>query len=191
MEVKSWIKRRFFSAAGWVGLSVLAVSVSHGQTPNPDLSKDLNRSAFETTSILADLANRSKRAAATEVAPLSGSGTLVASKPGGFQYDSENHQSAPAHKVTEAIRATQELENRNNAEVAAHPFWNARFWTHSPVAILSLLGRGDHRALETPPTELEKLGATSYPGTNYNSEAAVQKFEREVSFGNLNSSGGK
>jgi hypothetical protein len=185
MEVKSWINRRFFPAAGWVGLSVLAISVSHGQTPNPDLSKDLNRSAFASTSILADLANSAKRAAATEIAPLSGSGTLVSSQSGAFQYDSENRQSTSAHKVAEEIRAAQELEKRQDAEVAAHPFWYARFWTHSPVVLLSLFG-GDHNALETPPTEFEKLG-----GANYGNDAEVRKFERSASFGNFNSTGSK
>ena len=190
MEVKSWNKRRFFPAAGWVGQSVLAFSVSHGQTANPDLSKDLKRSAFATTSILADLANNAKQAAATEIAPLSGPGTPVSSQTGAFQYDSENRQSTSAHKVAEEIRAAQGLQKRQDAEVVAHPFWYARFWTHSPVAILSLLG-GDHHALETPPTEFEKLGATSSLGSNYNNEGELKKFERTVSFGNLNSSGGK
>jgi hypothetical protein len=182
MEVKSWIKRRFFSAAGWVGLTILTMSVSHGQTANPDLSKDLKRSAFATTSILADLANNATRAAATEIAPLSGSGTLVSSQTGAFQYDSENRQSTSGHKVAEEIRAAQELQNRQNAEVAAHPFWYARFWTHSPVAILGLLGGGDHHPLQTPPTELEKLG-----GVNYGNDAEVWKFERGVGFGDVSS----
>jgi len=92
----------------------------------------------------------------------------ISSQTGAFQFDSGTQQSAAARKVTEAIRATQELEGRRNAEATEHPFWHARFWTHSPVAILGLLGGGDHHALETPPTELEKLGATSYLGTNYN-----------------------
>jgi hypothetical protein len=115
----------------------------------------------------------------------------ISSQTGAFQFDSGTQQSTAARKVTEAIRATKELESRRNAEATEHPFWHARFWTHSPVAILGLLGGGDHHALETSPTELEKPGATSYLGTNYNSEAAVQKFEREVSFGNLDSTGGK
>jgi hypothetical protein len=117
---------------------------------------------------------------------LSGSGTLVSSQAGTFQYDSENRQSTSAHKVAEEIRAAHELEKHQDAEVAAHPFWHARFWTHSPLAILSLLGGGDHHALETPPTEFEKLG-----GANYGNDAEVRKFERSVSFENFNSTGSK
>lgn len=146
----------------------------------PDRSPGLgNRSAFATTSILADLANNAKRAAATEIAPLSGFGTLVSSHTGAFQYNSENRQSTSAHKVAEEIRAAQELEKRQDAEVATHPLWYARFWTHSPVVLLSLFG-GDHNALETPPTEFEKLG-----GANYGSDAEVRKLERSGSFWNF------
>jgi hypothetical protein len=106
----------------------------------------------------------------------------VSSQTGAFQYDSENRQSTSGHKVAEEIRAAQELQNRQNAEVAAHPFWYARFWTHSPVAILGLLGGGDHHPLQTPPTELEKLG-----GVNYGNDAEVWKFERGVGFGDVSS----
>jgi hypothetical protein len=188
MRVRSCM-RLFSPLVGLIGLSVVAIGVTHTQTLNTDLSKDLNRSAFSTRSILADLANSGKQNAPTDVAPLSGSGTLI-SQPGAFQYDPENRQSTSAHKVTEEIRAAQELENRQKAEVAAHPFWYARFWTHSPVAILYLLG-GDHQALETPPTEFEKLGATNSQGTNYNNEAELKKFERSVSFGNSNPADGR
>lgn len=184
MQARSHAQRLFSPAVGCVGLTFLAICISDAQTSKLDLSKDLKWSAFSTTSILADLTNNSKREAATEVAPLSGSSTLISSQPGAFQYDPENRQSTSARKVTEEIRAAQELENRQKAEVASHPFWYSRFWTHSPVTILSLLG-GDHHALETPPTEFEKLGATNSLGTNYNNEAAVQKFERSIRFENL------
>lgn len=139
----------------------------------------------QTTSILADFANSAKEAAATEIAHCLAPVRSYLLRPANFNTNSENRQSTPAHKVAEEIRAAQELEKRQDAEVAAHPFWHARFWTHSPVVLLSLFG-GDHNALETPPTEFEKLG-----GANYGNDAEVRKFERIVSFGNLSSSGSK
>ena len=81
----------------------------------------------------------------------------------------------------EEIRAAQELENQRNAEITEHPFWHARFWTHSPLAIPAFLLGGDHHALETPPSEFEKLGVAIY-----GSEAGVRKFERSVGFGGSN-----
>lgn len=190
MRVRSCM-RLFSPLVGFIGLSIVAIGVAHAQTLNPDLSKDLNRSGFSTRSILADLANSGKQTAATDVAPLSGSGTLVSSQRGAFQYNPDSGQSTSARKMTGEIQAAQELKDRQKAEVAAHLFWYARFWTHSPVAILGLLGGGDHHTLETPPTELEKLGGAGHLGTNYNSEAAIQKFERSVGFGNPNPGGGK
>jgi len=178
MQAKSRSPRLFPSWAGCVAVTILAISASLAQTQETDPSKDLGRSAFSTTSILSDLANGNKQVATAEVIPFSGAGTLVSSQPGGFQYDSQTQQSTAARKVTEAIRATQQLEDRQKAEVAQHPFWNAPFWTHSPLAIASLLLGGDHHGLETPPTQFEKLGAA-----NYGNEAEVRKFERSVSFG--------
>ena len=188
MEILSRIKSRFLPAAGWAGLSVLAVSVSYAQTPKTDITKDFNRSPFSTASILADLTNGSKQDSATGVSPLTGTGTLVSSQPGAFQYNPEAQQLTSTRKVVEEIRATQELENRQSAEVAAHPFWHAPFWKHSPVALLGIITGGvDLHPLETPPTEFEKLTAPDTPlGTNYNYEAAVRKFERSVGFGNRN-----
>jgi hypothetical protein len=179
MQAKSRSPRLFPSAAGCVAVTILAISASLAQTQDTDLSKDLGRSGFSTTSIPSDLANGHKQVSTAEVIPFSGAGTLVSSQPGAFQYDSQTQQSTAARKVTEAIRATQELEDRRKAEVAEHPFWNAPFWTHSPIAIASFLMGGDHHALETPPTQFEKLGAA-----NYGNEAEVRKFERGVSFGN-------
>src|ERR1700722_14227499 len=75
--------------------------------------------------------------------------------------------SGSVHKLTEEIRATQQLEKARNAEITEHPFWYARFWTHSPLAIPAFLRGGDHHALETPPSQFEKLSATSYMDTNY------------------------
>jgi hypothetical protein len=179
--------------AGWAGLSVLAISVGYAQTPKADISKDFNRSPFSTASILADLTNGSEHDSATGVAPLTGAGTLVSSQPGAFQYNPETQQSTSTRKVVEEIRATQELENRQNAELAAHPFWHAPFWKHSPVALLGIIAGGvDLHPLETPPTEFEKLTAPTSPlGTNYNNEAELKKFEHSVSFGNVNSSGNR
>ena len=191
MQALSRLKRLFSPVAGCLGPTLLAIYVCDGQSLSTDLSKDLNRSAFSTTSILADLANTSKRAAVTEIAPLSGSGTLVSSQPGAFQYNSDSGQSTSARKVTEEVRAAQELEDRQKAEVAAHPFWYARFWTHSPVAISACLA--GVITMRSKPRRLNSRNwvLPAYLGTNYNSEAAVQKFEREVSFGNLDSTGGK
>jgi hypothetical protein len=106
MQARSHAQRLFSPAVGCVGLTFLAICISHAQTSKLGLSKDLKQSAFSTTSILADLTNTSKRDAATEVAPLSGSGTLVSSQPGAFQYNPENRQSTSVHKLTEEIRAT-------------------------------------------------------------------------------------
>jgi hypothetical protein len=53
-----------------------------------------------------------------------------------------------------------------------------------------LLG-GYHHALETPSTEFEKLGASSYMDTNYNDEAELKKFERNVSFGKADPADGR
>src|ERR1700722_12699433 len=75
--------------------------------------------------------------------------------------------SGSVHKLTEEIRATQQLEKARNAEITEHPFWYARFWTHSPRAIPSFLLGGAHHARETPPSQFEKLSATSYMDTNY------------------------
>jgi hypothetical protein len=191
MQVSYRVKRLFASAAGSMVLIFLATCLSHAQTSTSDLSKDLNRSAFSTTSILTDLANTNQQGATIEVAPLSASGTLVSSKPGAFQYNPENGQTTSVDKLTEEIRATQQLEKARNAEITEHPFWYAKFWTDSPLAIPAFLLGGDHHALETPPSQFEKLGAASYMETNYNSEAELKKFERSVSFGNSNPADGK
>jgi len=159
--------------------------ISQAGTTDTDVWRDFNRSAFSTTSILSDLANN-KPLSRPEVISSSNGSAIVSSQPGAFQYDSQTRQSAAAHKVAEAIRDTQKMEDRQNAEIAQHPFWYARFWTHSPLAIAGFLLGGDHHALETPPSEFEKLGAASY-----GNEAEVRKFERTVGFGNVGSAAGK
>jgi hypothetical protein len=174
------------ACAACIGFVVFSPCVNQAGTPDTDLSKDLNRSAFSTTSILSDLTNRSKQLRSAATTPFSNDGVAVSSHPGAFQYDSEAHQTTSAHKLTEEIRAAQELENQRNAEITEHPFWYARFWTHSPLVIPAFLLGGDHHALETPPTTFEKLGAASY-----GNEAEVRKFERGVSFGELSSGTGK
>jgi hypothetical protein len=184
------LKRLFSACASWIGLALLPPGSSQAGTPDTELWRDLNRSAFSTTSILADLANIDKQVRAAQVAPVSGSSTLVSSQPDAFQYDSETRQTTGARKLSEEIRATQQLEKARDAEITEHPFWYARFWTHSPLAIPAFLLGGDHHALETPPTQFEKLSATSYMDTSYNNEAELRKFERSISFGNLNSGAG-
>lgn len=192
MQALSRLKRLFSPVAGWVGLTLLAVYVCHGQSLSTDLSKDLSHSAFSTTSILADLTNGNQRDTTIGVAPLSTSGTLVSSQPGAFRYNPENRQTTSVHKLAEEIRATQQLEKARNAEITEHPFWYAKFWTHSPVVLLGIItGGGDHHALETPLSQFEKLSATSYMDTNYNSEAELKKFEQSVGFGNSNPAGDK
>jgi hypothetical protein len=179
-------KSPFSACVGGIGFVVFASSVSQGSTPGTDLSKDFNKSAFSTTSILSDLTNSNKQLQSAEVTPFSNGSVVVSSHPGAFQYDSETHQTTSAHKLSEEIRAAQELENQRNAEITEHPFWYARFWTHSPLVIPAFLLGGDHHALETPPTAFEKLGAAGY-----GSEAEVRKFERGVRFGDVTSGAGK
>jgi hypothetical protein len=182
MKAKSHIQRLFSGCAVCAGFMVLQPCTSQAGTSDTDLWRDLNQSAFSTASILSDLTNSNKQLKSAEITPFSNSNALVSSQPGGFQYDSETRQSTSAHKLSEEIRATQELENQRNAEITEHPFWYARFWTHSPLVIPAFLLGGDHHALETPPTEFEKLGAASY-----GNEAEVRKYEHSVSFGDLNS----
>jgi hypothetical protein len=151
-----------------------------------DLSKELNRSAFSTTSIRSDLTNSSKQIHSAQITPFSNGSVVISSHPGAFQYDSETHQTTSAHKLSEEIRATQEVEKQRHAEIAEHPFWYARFWTHSPLVIPAFVLGGDHHALETPPSVFEKLG-----GASYGNEAEVRKSERSVSFGESASGTGK
>jgi hypothetical protein len=185
MKAKSHIQLLFSGCAACVGFMVLQPCTNQAGTPDTDLSKDLNRSAFSTTSIQSDLTNSSKQLHSAETTPFSNGGVAVSPHPGAFQYDSETHQTTSTHKLSEEIRAAQELENQRNAEITEHPFWYARFWTHSPLVIPAFLLGGDHHALETPPTTFEKLGAS------YGNEAEVRKFERSVSFGNVTSGAGK
>jgi hypothetical protein len=191
MQVRFHIKRLLSPGSVCIGFVALAHCPSHAGTADTDLSKDLNRSAFSTTAILSDLANINKQVRVTEANPVSGSSTLVSSQPGAFRYNPENRQATSVHKLTEEIRATQQLEKARNAEISEHPFWYARFWTRSPLAIPALLLGGDHHALETPPSQFEKLSATSYMDTNYNSQAELKKFERSVGFGNSSPAGDK
>jgi hypothetical protein len=177
---------RFCACVGCIAFVVFAPRFSHAQAPSKDLSKDLNRSAFSTASIHSDLKNGGKQLHSAEITPFSNGSVVVSSHPGAFQYDSETRQTTSAHKLSEEIRTAQELENQRNAEITEHPFWYARFWTHSPLVVPALLLGGDHHALETPPTTFEKLGAASY-----GNEAEVRKFERGISFGNLTSGAGK
>jgi len=136
-------KSPFSACVGGIGFVVFASSVSQGGTPGTDLSKDFNKSAFSTTSILSDLTNSNKQLQSAEVTPFSNGSVVVSSHPGAFQYDSETHQTTSAHKLSEEIRAAQELENQRNAEITEHPFWYARFWTHSPLVIPAFLLGGD------------------------------------------------
>jgi hypothetical protein len=182
MQAKSSLKSAFSAWAVCLGFAFPGPIASQAGTPDTDLSKDFSRSAFSTTSIVSDLTNSNKQLQSAEITPFSNGSALVSSKPGAFQFDSETRQTTSAHKLSEEIRAAQQLENQRNAEITEHPFWNAPFWTHSPLAIASFFLGGDHHALETPPTEFEKLSATSYMDTNYNNEAELKKFERSVSF---------
>ena len=191
MQAKVHSRRLFYACVVSIGSIILVPNSSKAGTPDTDLSKDFNRSAFSTTSILSDLTNSQKQLPSAEVSPLSSGGARVSSQSGAFEYDSGTRQTTSAHKLTEEIRATQQLEQARAAEIAEHPFWYARFWTHSPLVIPAFLLGGDHHALETPPTAFEKLSATSYMETNYNSEAELKKFERSVSFENVNSTGNK
>jgi hypothetical protein len=183
--MRSHLKSLFSACISCLGFVLFAPSFSQAQTPGRDLSKDLNRSAFSTASILSDLTNN-KPLQSAEIAPFSNGNVVVSSQPGAFQYNSETQQTTAAHKLSEEIRAAQELENQRNAEITEHPFWHARFWTHSPLVIPAFLLGGDHHALETPPSEFEKLGAASY-----GNEGEIRKFERGVSFGESTSGTGK
>ena len=186
MKAKSHIQRVFSGCVACVGFIVLQPCTSQAGTSDSELWKDLNRSAFSTTSILSDLTNSNTQVQSAEITPFSNGSVLVSSRPGGFRYDSETRQTTSAHKLSEEIRATQELENQRNAEITEHPFWYAPFWTHSPLVIPAFLLGGDQHALETPPTEFEKLGAA-----DYGNEAEVRKYERSVSFGDVDSGTGE
>ena len=186
MQANRCSKRLFFVCAGCMGFAVFVPCISQAGAPDTDRSKNLNRSTFSTTSILSDFTNSNNQLQSAVTTPFSNGGVLVSSQRGAFQYDSETRQTTSAHKLSEEIHATQELENQRNAEIAEHPFWYARFWTHSPLAIAGFLLGGDHHPLETPPSEFEKLGAASY-----GNEAEVRKFERTVGFGNVGSAAGK
>jgi hypothetical protein len=186
VEANSSLKSAFSAWAVCFGFAFLGPITSQAGTPDTDLSKDFSRSAFSTTSILSDLTNSNKQLPSAEIAPSSNGSALVSSKPGAFQYDSETRQTTSAHKLSEEIRAAQQLENQRNAEIIEHPFWYARFWTHSPLATAGFLLGGDHHALETPPSEFEKLGAT-----DYGNAAEIRKFEQSVSFGDLGPAAGK
>jgi hypothetical protein len=185
MQTKVHSRRLFAACVVSIGVSAVAASFAGAGTPDTDPSKEFGRSAFSTTSIASDLKNN-KQLRSPKITSVPNGGTLVSSKSGAFQYDSETRQTTSAHKLSEEIRATQQLENQRNAEITEHPFWNAPFWTHSPLAIAGFLLGGDHHALETPPTEFEKLGAS-----NYGNAAEVRKYERSVSFGGVNQGNGK
>ena len=179
MQAKLHSRRLFYACVVCIGSIILSPRASKAGTPDADLSKDFNRSAFSTISILSDVTNRHKQLPSGEISPLSNGGASVSSRRGAFEYDSATRQTTAAHKLSEEIRAAQQLENQRNAEITEHPFWHAPFWTHSPLAIVGFLMGGDHHAFETPPTQFEKLGAA-----DYGNEAEVKKFERSVSFGN-------
>ena len=185
MQDDSFFKRLFCAGISFFGFIVLPLFASQAGTTDSELWRDFNRSAFSTTSILSDLTSK-KLLSRPERIPSSDGSAIVSSQPGAFQYDSETRQSTAAHRVAEAIRDTQKMEDQWNAEIAQHPFWYAPFWTHSPLAIAGFLLGGDHHALETPPTEFEKLGAA-----DYGDETEVRKYERSVSFGDLGSAAGK
>jgi hypothetical protein len=178
MKAISYLQRLFSRCAVCVGLAAVQAGTNQAGTSEADLSKDLNHSAFSTTSIRAELTTN-KPAISAEITP-SRSNLLVSSQSGAFQYNWETQQTTSARKLSEEIRAAQQLENQRNTEITEHPFWYARFWTHSPLAIPAFLLGGDHHALETPPSEFEKLGAASY-----GDQAEVRKFEGAVGFGNL------
>ena len=179
MQDNSSFKRLFCACISFFGFIVLPPFASQAGTTDTELWRDFNRSAFSTSSILSDLTS-DKQLSRPEGISSSDGNAIVSSQPGTFQYDSETRQSTAAHRVAEAIRDTQKMEDQWNAEIAQHPFWYAPFWTHSPLVIAGFLLGGDHHGLETPPTEFEKLGAASY-----GNEAEVRKFERSVSFGDL------
>ena len=181
MQAKVQLRRLFYACVACIGLGALLPQPGKAGTPDTDLSRDFNRSAFSTTSILSEVTQK-KQLPSVQFTPVSTGGVLVSSEAGTFQYDSETRQTTSAHKLSEEIRATQQLENQRNAEITEHPFWYAPFWTHSPLAIVGFLMGGDHHALETPPSQFEKLGAA-----DYGNDAEVRKFERSVSFGSSGS----
>jgi hypothetical protein len=186
MQTKVYSLRLFAAGVISIGFSALAASSARAGIPDSDPSKDFSRSPLSNTSIASDLKNNDKQLHRSKINAVPNGSASVSSKSGAFQYDSETRQTTSAHKLSEEIRATQQLESQRNAEVAEHPFWNAPFWTHSPLAIAGFLLGGDHHPLETPPSEFEILGAS-----DYGNAAEVRKYERTVSFGNLKQGDGK
>lgn len=78
------LKRLFSACAGCIGFAVLTPASSQAGTPDTELWRDLNRSAFSTTSILSGLAHIDKQVRAAQIAPLPGNSALVSSQPGAF-----------------------------------------------------------------------------------------------------------
>jgi|GEM_PF-5796454 hypothetical protein len=179
-------KSLFSAGVMGIGFILLPPCSSRAGALDPNLSKDLSRSAFSTTSIVSDLANISKQVRAAEVNPVSAGSALTSLRPGTFEYDAGTPQTIGVRKVSEAIRATQELEHQQSMEIANHAFWYAKFWTHSPLALAAFLLGGDHHALETPSSQFEKLGAS-----DYGNDAEIRKFEGTFSFGDLSQGASK
>jgi hypothetical protein len=161
-----------------LGLIHLGFTRTFGQESQPNYGSLLKESSLSTVHVLRDLASQDKSTPRTGLTKTQGSNPVVLSRSvngSSFQF---RHQPAGELKAaSDAVAEKLAAKAAQEREAIQNPFWNAPFWTKSPVAILGYLLGGDKHRLETPPTERERLISSDYV---YGS--AIDKYEKTIRF---------
>ena len=162
-----------------LGLVHLGFGHAFGQQNQTDYGLLLKESSLSTVHISRDLASQEKSTSRTvELARTRGPNPIVVSRStAGTSFQFRRQQSRDLKAANDTVAEKSAAKAAQEREAAQNPFWNAPFWTKSPVAILGYLMGGDKHRLETPPTERERLSSSDY---TYG--AAIDKYEKTVRF---------
>jgi hypothetical protein len=172
--------RSLLMCVTYFGAPFLALNIGLADDADQNLAKDLKKSYFSAKTPGQNVEHKGSRLQSDQSTNSAGGktgGVSNESNQSGFQYNSSASESRGAKDVSTEIYNKQAAQDAEEREKIAHPFWYSDFWTKSPVALLGLLLGGDRYKYETPPSERERLTQSEY-----NSGAAVQKFEKTIAF---------
>jgi hypothetical protein len=161
-----------------LGLIHLGFSRAFGQQNQPNYGSLLKESSLSTAHVLRDLTAQDKSTPRAELTKTRGSNPIVVSRSvKGTTFQFRHQPSSELKAASDAVAEKAAAKAAQEREAIQSPFWNAPFWTKSPVAVLGYLLGGDKHRLETPPTERERLSSSDYA---YG--AAIDKYEKTLRF---------
>ena len=161
-----------------LGFIHLGFSRTFGQQNQTSYGSLLRESSLSTAHVRRDFASQARSTTHTQLTNTPGSNPVAASRSvDGTNFQFRHQPSSELRAASDAVAEKLAAKAAQEREAAQNPFWNAAFWTKSPVAILGYLLGGDKHRLETPPTERERL---SY--SDYAYGAAIDKYEKTLRF---------